>query len=315
MLNRRHLRIKVLQALYSWFQVGEQDYAKGEKELLKSIDKIYDLYLYYLLFFGELHRHALNKIEESRNKKLPRPEDLNPNTKFVDNKVLLLLSESAALEIASKNRKIYWNTEQELVRKVFNEIRKSEVYEKYMNDPGRMFDQDKDFLVAVFKEFIANSEALLAYFEELSISWLDDIDLVCGAVIKTIKGLQETDDAHWKLMPLYKDEEEDMAFVKQLFRKTIMNDVETESQISNKTENWELERIAAMDMLLMKMAINEAREFSTIPVKVTLNEYIEISKFYSTPKSNSFINGILDKVFAELKNSGAIKKVGRGLIE
>ena len=315
MLNRRHLRIKVLQALYAWFQVGDSDYALAEKQLMKSIDRIYDLYLLYLLLFNELQVHAANKIEEALVKKLPRPEDLNPNRKFVDNKILTLLSSNIQLQTEAKNRKLYWNNEQDLIRKIFNDIRNSEQFEKYMNDPGRMFDQDKEFILAAFKEYIANSESLLNHLEESSISWMDDIDMVCSAVLKTIKAVNEGDDATLKLMPLYKDAEEDSNFVKVLFRKTVMNDTITQDLISAKTENWEMERIASMDMLLMKMAINEAKEFSSIPTKVTLNEYIEISKFYSTPKSNGFINGILDKIFIELKSSGEIKKVGRGLIE
>jgi N utilization substance protein B len=205
--------------------------------------------------------------------------------------------------------------DQDLVRKIFNDIRNSELYTKYMNDPGRGFDMDQDFLVHLFKEEIANSETLLNHLEEMSINWMDDIDLVCSTVIKTIKGFNPNSDEFAKLSPLYKDPEDDEKFVRDLFKRSVILNEETEALISSKTENWELERIASMDMLLMKMAITEVLEFSTIPVKVTLNEYIEISKFYSTPKSNGFINGILDKVFLQLKTDNRIKKIGRGLLE
>jgi N utilization substance protein B len=282
---------------------------------MKSIDKIYDLYVLYLLFLVDIRQHAINKIEEGRNKKLPRPEDLDPNTKFVDNKVLELLSDNRNLLAESSKRKLNWMRDQDLVRKIFNDIRNSELYTKYMNDPGRGFDMDQDFLVHLFKEEIANSETLLNHLEEMSINWMDDIDLVCSTVIKTIKGFNPNSDEFAKLSPLYKDPEDDEKFVRDLFKRSVILNEETEALISSKTENWELERIASMDMLLMKMAITEVLEFSTIPVKVTLNEYIEISKFYSTPKSNGFINGILDKVFLQLKTDNRIKKIGRGLLE
>jgi transcription antitermination protein NusB len=315
MLNRRHLRIKVLQALYAWFQIGETDFAKGEKELMTGINRIYDLYVYYFLMFGELVTHASNKIEEARSRKLPTKEDLHPNMRFVENQLFAKIIQNKALQAEAQKRKINWNNEQDLVRKVFGEIRNTREYEAFMNEPSSTFERDKEYAISLFKDQIANSEALLNYFEEQAISWLDDIDLVCGAVIKSIKSFDANSDEFTKLMPLFKDEEEDKHFVKELFKKTIVQSDAHEALISSKTENWEMERIAAMDMLLMKMAITEVREFPTIPIKVTLNEYIEISKFYSTPKSNGFINGILDKVFIELKGTGDIKKVGRGLIE
>jgi len=300
--------------LYSYFNNGDNDFVKGEKDLLTSLSKIYDLYLYYLTFFEELVIHAGNKLEEARNKKLPTHQDLNPNLRFIENRVLKKLLTNAAIKNESSKRKISWQTEQDLVKKVFSEIRKSELFHNYMVLPQSTFEEDQDFVVAAFKDHIANSEHLLNHFEEKSIFWLDDIDLVCASVIKTIKGMTEGAKKD-PILPLYKDEVEDSKFVKELFRKVITGNEDSEKLISSKAANWELERIALMDMLLMRMAITEAKEFPTIPTKVTLNEYIEISKFYSTPKSNGFINGILDKVFTELKKSGGIKKVGRGLIE
>lgn len=315
MINRRHLRIKVLQALYSWFQSGDGDYGKSERELMKNIDKIYELYLLYLLLLSDLQTIASNRIEDGKAKKLPTRQDLEPNLKFVENPVLELISKNKSLQAEAHRRKLSWGPEMDMLKKIFQEIRNSDVFAKYMDDPGRNFVDAQEFVVTIFKDFVANSEALQNWLEEVNIHWLDDIDLVCAAVIKTIKGFQEKSDEFIRLLPLYKDPEEDEKFVKDLFRKTIMNSAETEALISSKTDNWELERIASMDMILMKMAITEVSEFSTIPVKVTLNEFIEISKFYSTPKSNGFINGILDKVFAQLKSEGKIKKIGRGLIE
>ncbi|MFZ5554271.1 MAG: transcription antitermination factor NusB [Bacteroidota bacterium] len=314
MLNRRHLRIKVLQSLYSYFNAGDNDYVKSEKELLASISKIYDLYLYYLTFFEEIVVHASNRIEESRNKKLPTREDLQPNLRFVENRVFTKLVSNPAIKSEASKRKISWQKEQDIVRKVFSAIRQSELYNQYMVVPQSSFEEDQEFAAAIFKDYFANSEQLLNFFEEQSIFWVDDIDMVCAAVIKTIKSTTDGNKAD-AILPLYKDETEDAKFVKDLFRKVTTGNDEAEKLISEKAANWELERIALMDMLLMKMAITEAIEFPTIPTKVTLNEYIEISKFYSTPKSNGFINGILDKIFAELKKTGGIKKAGRGLIE
>ena len=315
MLNRRHLRIKVLQALYSWFQGDDGDFTKGEKNLFSSIDKIYDLYLYYLLIFEELLFIANNRIEEARNKKLPSKEDLNPNMRFVNNTVLKAISINKVLRAESQKRNINWTRDQEMARKIFNEIRESDAYKKYILTNENELESDIKFITEVFTEFIANSEGLQNELEEKSISWVDDIDLVCNTVIKTIKNIKSENDENMPLVALYKDIEEDKDFVKNLFKKTIIQSEENENFIKQKTTNWELDRIAAMDMLLMKMAITEAREFPSIPTKVTLNEYIEISKFYSTPKSNIFINGILDKVISELKSNGKIIKSGRGLIE
>lgn len=315
MLNRRHLRIKVLQALYSWFQGSDGEYGRAEKELMKNIDRIYDLYLMYLLLLTDIRTMASNRIEEGRNKKLPTKADLEPNMKFVENKVLAILDNNKALMAETHKRKLSWGNEMDMLRKMFTEIRNSELYIQYMGKTGASFEEEQEFIVNLFKDFIANSESLQNHLEEKSINWMDDIDLVCATVIKTIKGLKETSDEYTTLSPLYKDEEEDEKFVRDLFKKCVLNSESTEALISSKTENWELERIASMDMLLMKMAITEVLEFPTIPVKVTLNEYIEISKFYSTPKSNGFINGILDKVFLQLKSDGKIRKIGRGLIE
>lgn len=309
------MRIKVLQALYAYLQKEDGDFALGQKDLLKSIDRIYELYIRYLTLFDDVLKFAVNRIEEGKKKKVPRPEDLNPNLKFVENKVLVLLSESRKVMAEAQKRKINWMGEAELIRKTYTTIKNSPEYIDYMAKPGSTFKEDQEFMVKIFKEYIANSEDILNHFEEMSIQWMDDIDLVCGSVIKTINSLKENSDEYFDLLPLYKDPGEDEQFVKDLFRKTLVNGSETEEMISTKASNWETERIAAMDMLLMKMAITEVKEFPTIPVKVTLNEYIEISKFYSTPKSNIFINGILDKSFAELKSKGEIRKVGRGLIE
>lgn len=314
MLNRRHLRIKVLQTLYAYFQSKDEDYGKAERELMTSIDRIYDLYVYLLLSFSELKSIGEQRMANAAKKIRPTEEELHPNRKFVDNQFIALIEGSAELRKQSEARKVNWMgaEEQEMFKKMFKAIRESETYFEFMNNGESGLEEDRAFLLALFKTEIANFPQLYTYFEDKSIHWLDDIDLACSMVMKTIKGYNE-EDAHFGILPLYKDEEDEKYFVKVLLRKSIMMEKENEQLIDELTQNWEVDRIAKMDVFLMGMAITEMQEFSNIPTKVTLNEYIEISKFYSTPKSNGFINGILDKAIVRLQNDGKINKVGRGL--
>ncbi len=315
LLNRRHLRIKVLQALYAYQQSENHTIIKGEKELFHSIDNIYELYFRLLSIFGELRRQAELRIEENSNKLRPSKEDLNPNSRFVDNKALVLLDESKNIAAYIKYYKIMWSQEEVMLRKLFTSLTQTEEYEAYMAAESTDFNTDKEILTKLFKKYIANHPALHEYLNELSIYWQDDLDLVCVMVLRTIKDLKESDNDFFEVMPLYKDEEEDSEFAKLLFSQAVRFQEGHFGLIDAKAGNWELERIAIMDRLIMNLALTEARQFPNIPLKVTLNEYIEISKFYSTPKSNGFINGILDKIFAEMKADGTISKSGRGLIE
>ncbi len=313
MLNRRHLRVKVLQALYAYYQSTDAKATISEKELFKAVDRIYELYIYLLLTFEELQRQGERRLEEGKNKMRPTDEDLNPNRKFVDSQIIEILTKHEGLRKHSEDLKINWvgDEKQELFRKMYLDMREGETYFEYMNNDQKGFEEDKAFMVALFKADIANYEPLYNFFEELSIHWLDDIDLVCSMVLKTIKSFEE--EGSNPILPLYKDEEDEQKFIRELLRKTIAMDSENELLIDELTSNWELDRIARMDIILMKMAITELQIFNNIPTKVTLNEYIEISKFYSTPKSNGFINGVLDKAIDRLEGQGMIQKAGRGL--
>lgn len=316
MLNRRHLRVKALHNLYAAFQSGKLEMLKGEKDLLGGIEKVYDLYLYFLLLVQEVTEQALQEIEIAKVKKLPTPQDLNPNMRFVENKVAKLIASNIELHKKCANKKIAWNDEPEMIKKFFHLIKNDEKYKLYMSPDSPIgFEEDKKIWLHIIKELMFDFEPFQFYFEEKSIIWIDDFNIVYTAVIKTIEEFKPEDNENKSLSSLYKDEEDDRKFVLELFRKTILNDKENEIAISNHTENWEVERIAMMDVLLMKMAITEAVTFSNIPIKVTLNEYIELSKNYSSPKSKVFINGVLDKVFDLYKKEGKIKKAGRGLIE
>ena len=315
MLNRRHLRIKVLQMLYSYFNDEDStDIQLAEKNLLNSIERIYDLYIYLLLSFPVVREVALNKQDERKKKLRPTKEDLYPNLKFVDNKIISLIIDSVDLSQLSENRKINWDNDEkrEIYRKIFIEIEKSEVYFEHMNNDEKGFEADRNFLIQLFKAEIANSPLIYDFFEDEDIHWMDDIDLACSMVIKTIKNTKEDT---FDIMPLYKANDDEKAFICTLLKETIKKDAENELMIENLVENWEFERIAKMDVLLLKMAITELQCFETIPTKDSINEYIEISKYYSTPKSNVFINGILDKSVNLLSKENKINKSGRGLIQ
>ena len=315
MLNRRHLRIKVLQALYAYFQSDEDNFRRTENEMLNAIERIYDLYLYLMLTFEELANIEERRLEELKVKIRPSESDMNPNKKFVENSVFKMLSENKSLRRAAEENKVNWigDENQEMFRKVMGYIRESESYFAYMNNVEIGFEADLEFTMALFKSEIANSELIYHFFEEKSIQWMDDIDLACSMVLKTLKGFQMNEVN--EIMPLHKDEKDEKEFVQILLRKTIDRDQENLKLIDELTKNWDLDRIAKMDIIIMKMAITELQEFNSIPKKVTLNEYIEISKFYSTPKSNAFINGILDKAIDRLEKDNKIQKIGRGLMD
>jgi len=315
MLNRRHLRVKVLQNLYAHFQSGEKNYVRTEQNLFASIERIYELYIYFITSFIELKNVAERRIEDNKKKIRPTKQDMNPNLKWVQNVILQKIESDTILQHITDKKKINWlgDEKQEIIRKMFLHIRDSETYFEHMNNNLSGFEADKEFAIELFKTEIANFEALYDYFEELHIDWLDDIDLACNMVVKTIKNLESPQD-NLRILNLYTDEDADREFVRELLRKTIAMNKENETLIQELTQNWEIDRLAKTDVILLKMAITELQVCKTIPVRVTLNEYIEISKYYSTPKSNVFINGILDKAILTLEDNNKITKIGRGLV-
>ena len=314
MLNRRHLRIKVLQILYAFFQSKEIDVVKAQNELLLSVERMYDLYLYLLLTIPELKRAAETNNENRKNKLRPNESDLLPNLKWVENSLVLKIEESKELNKVSSARKVNWlgAENQEIFRKMFLQVKDSETYFEFMENGLKDFEEDKKFALALFKNEIINSEFLHNYIEDKSIYWLDDIDLCCSMALKTLK--TAAPDKEISILSLYKEDDDEKEFILNLCRNTIEMDVENEKLIEILAVNWEVDRIAKMDVLLLKMALVELQTCSSIPTKVTMNEYIEISKFYSTPKSNLFINGILDKAISQLTKEKKIKKSGRGLV-
>ena len=312
MLNRRHIRIKVLQAFYAFFQSNNEDVLKGEKELFHSIEKIYDLYVFILMLFPSLKRQALIQIEEAKRSEYLRQDIHILKTGFIDNQLVDLIEQSKVLQKISKDRKINWegDVENDLTKKIFKEVYQTDNYKNLLQSESNSFNDDKNALVQLYKKEICNLEKLHHFFDEKSVYWQDDLDHVSSMILKTLKSI--TKDQELEILPLWKEDEYE--FTQNLFRKAVLQKEENDAVLQTYSKNWEKERLATMDSLLMNLAMTEALEFSSIPIKVTLNEYIEISKFYSTPKSNSFINGILDRIFEDYKKDGKLVKRGRGLI-
>jgi N utilization substance protein B len=271
-----------------------------------------------LSFLVEVAEVALKVQDDAKQKHLPSKEELKTNCQFRDNKIISMIADNIDFNSKIDQKKIQWNEGAEIVRKTFTTFRNTEAYQNYANLSEVSFQDDKNILLYFFENQIIDSELLLNYYEERSIYWVDDLDLVNYTLHKFIKAFKdntEITDTFSIFLFNETDEKEDHDYVVNLFKKTISNEGGYEKLISEKTKNWEVERIAMMDVLLMKMAICEVLEFSNIPIKVSLNEYIEISKLYSTPKSKIFINGILDKIVEELAENKKIKKVGRGLMQ
>jgi N utilization substance protein B len=298
-----------MQALYSFFQHEKASPAQFEKELFKSIDKIYELYLSILLLFNDLHHVSMVIIDENKNKRLPNQHDLNPSLKFVNNSLLQSLSQNQDLKKQIEKRKISWQNDFDVVRKIYNEIRNGELYKNYMASGEQNTEEDKNFLISVITDHLSQNEVLTSLFEDKNIHWADDSFVAFNSVIRNFEAFE----GEFKLMPLLKDEKDDMDFMSDLFNKTILYKQSFEELIDKHTKNWELERIANMDMLLMEMALTEILHIPNVPVKASLNEYIDISKEYSTPNSKTFVNGVLDKIIGELKRENKIVKAGRGL--
>jgi N utilization substance protein B len=319
MVGRRYYRIKVLLALYAWFQGGEHRIEVAEKNLLQGIDKFYELYFLLFSFFLEITDFYRRRTEDAKNKFLPSAEELSPNKKFLENRVLARIIQNKDLQRHCNRYKFSWTEEQDMIRKVFLKMRNSKDMKEYLNSENSSFKEDKDIVYKLFRKFIARSSELQFYCEERSIHWTSDYDLAALFIQKTIQLIPEEfpEEADFSSL-LNKEEDSDPAdeqrFILELFRTTIFHSEEFEKMIEGKTKNWEIDRIALTDIILIKMALTELIHFPTIPIKVTLNEYIDISKNYSTPKSKLFINGILDKLVETLTSEEKIKKRGRGLM-
>ena len=319
MLYRRHLRIKALQALYSFYTGGSDDLVKGEKELLNSISKVYELFIWQLSFMVEVKRFAAIRLEENKKKFYPTEEDLNPNLKFVNNRVLNYIENNKDFQRKEELYKVNWAGEQNMIRKFNKEMRESEYFEKYMNNKKDSLEDDKLFMLKFVDLQLSRFDLLRSFYEEKSVYFTDGYDLVNILLIKFVDTLSNKNDELSALPEIYKaspaQSNDDKDFLRKLYRKVILENDELNEILKNRTKNWDYNRIPLMDLLLLKMAIIELTEMPTVPVKVTLNEYIELAKYFSTTKSKTFVNGVLDKLIRNFNEDGKIKKLGRGLVD
>ena len=313
MINRRLLRIKALLALYAFNRRENDDLAQAETELTFSIGKTYELYHYLMMLVLEVADIASEKIDQALQKRMPAPEDLNPRRRFTDNLIIAQLRNNLAFKNYISSKKLSWVNYPHIPRIMYNKMLAWEVYEEYMQSEEHNYSSDKKFIIRLITGLFANSEDLNANLEEQSIYWNDDMEYVIAMIEKTLKKFKSDSGEKASLMPLFKNED-DEEFVNRLFRKAVLNFKKSSELIDKNTTNWEVERIALMDILVMQLAITEILEFPEIPVKVTLNEYIEIAKYYCTSKSSTFVNGILDNIVKEIREQGLFNKTGRGLI-
>lgn len=312
MISRRVLRTKALQTLYAQFQSEDRSIAKAEKELLHSINKSYELFHLLLLIPVELARHADNKIETARLRLAPSHEDLHPNLRYVRNRAVAAISESESFRDNLRTLGSSWANAPEIVKSIYADMLGWDIYQQYMESADDSFETDKQFLIKLFDRLIKNEEQLYLNLEEQSIYWNDEVEFLISIATKTIKDLEP--DTPAVIPPLFRADD-DREFVLRLLRKSIANHAEHYKLIEKLADNWDVERIAYLDILIMNLAITEFEEFPSVPVKVSLNEYIELAKMYSTTRSGIFVNGILDKAIEQLRADGAIKKAGRGLVD
>jgi N utilization substance protein B len=315
MLNRRHLRVKALQVLYSYQQSQVKEILPYEKALLQSVDKVYEMYIWLLSLLIEVADYSIIDAKERANKFLPSEEDLNASVKIQNNLFIASLKQNPEYLAAVKKYKISWDFDPEVRKSIFITLKASEEYNTFLGLTDHTIQKDKDIIKFIFKKLILKSPGIEQIFEEKFINWSVDKDVLQALVAKTFKNFSSVNPDENKLAEICPNWDEDKSFLVELLKKVISFEKEYQELIAQKTKNWDSERIALMDTLLMRMAITELIHFSTIPVKVTMNEYIEISKEFSTPKSNSFINGILDKILADLKSAGKLRKTGKGLLE
>lgn len=309
MLTRRQIRIKTFQALFAYHH-APLDITAGVSNLMKSFEVIYDLYLFELKGLKELRDANIELIERRKQKVKPTYEDLYPNLRFVNNKILLHLSENEKLQYLFDKRKIYWGDDRELIQRIFQNLTKSDVYKKYMNGTSEL--NDLEFILSIYSSSFANNDLMHQLYEDKNIHWSEELEASQMMVCQTLQNIWE--DKSEIVVELFRDDS-DREMAEKLYRKTIENDDFFEQMILKKISNWEPERVNISDMILMKMALCEFMYFEEIPVKVTINEYLDIAKLYSTPKSRIFINGIIDKIALELTEQKIIIKTGRGLLQ
>ena len=306
MINRELIRIKVVQLTYAYYQNGSKNIDSAEKELIFSLSKAYDLYIYMLALIVGITQEARRHLEVAQSR--AQREGLEqPSQKFVYNRFALQLEKNRTLQELVETQKKNWSDEPEFLKKIYTQITESQVYQDYMASPEDSYDADRELWRKLYRTLIENNEDLDSLLEEQSIYWNDDKEIVDTFVVKTIKRFEEKNDAHQELLPEY-DSEEDKEYARKLFRASIMHADEYQRFMSDASRNWDFSRLAYMDIVIMQIAIAEMLTFPSIPINVTINEYMEIAKLYSTPRSAGYINGMLDAIARHLIKSGHLLK-------
>ena len=307
MINRVLIRLKIVQIIYAYYQNGGKNLDTAEKELFFSLSKAYDLYNYLLLLMVEVTTQANKKLNAAKNKLIPTKEELFPNTKFVENRFIAQLEVNKQLLDFAGNQKKTWENEADFVKSLCEQIMESDIYKEYMASETSSYEEDREVWRKIYKKIIFNNAELDQVLEDQSLYWNDDKEIVDTFVLKTIKRFEEKNGAKQELLPEFKDDE-DQDFARRLFRRAILNSDYYRHLISENTKNWDLDRVAFMDVIIMQIALAEVLSFPNIPVSVSLNEYVEIAKLYSTPKSGGFINGTLDGIVNQLKKENKLTK-------
>ena len=311
MLSRRLLRVKVAKNLYAHLKSGSENLRASEKNLVESIDRAYDLYFQMLSLIVEVAHYAEGRQELAKQKKLPTYEDLNPNRRFVDNAVIALIANSDSVNDVLAERKLGWTNQYDTIKDVYNRLIETEFYKKYMSASVSTFTDDRKF-VEEFFQWLESDEQLAEVITEMSILWADDYGFALYLALRTVQHVKRS-HTEVKVLPKFKSED-DLDFAKRLFIKSLVDYEDNQAVVDRYSKNWDVERVVFMDSLIISIAIVELTQFDSIPVKVTLDEWIDIAKYYSSPTSSNFVNGVLDKVVAEFTEQGLISKSGRGLL-
>jgi N utilization substance protein B len=308
MINRILIRIKIVQLVFAYYKSGEKEYKIAEKELFYSIEKTYELYFYLLLLAVEVTRFARLRIDNAMHKYRPTDQELDPNRRFANNLFILQLEKNEVFNRYVAAKKLSWTDHPEVIKSLYDTMINSSLYEEYMHSEENNYEEDKELWKKFFRHDILASDLLDSTLEEQNIYWCTELDFVVSFILKTIKRFDQDKDEKQSLLPMY-NHEDDKEFAKKLFSDTLQHGEENRKLIDEFTKNWELDRIAYMDVVIMMVALAELQGFPTIPINVTLNEYIELAKQYSTEKSATFVNGVLDKIVEHLRQEGQLIKV------
>lgn len=319
MLNRRILRIKTFKVLYSCVLSGNMSLTEAKSQLELSCEATRDLYLFMLGIVSPLTGIARERIESARKKLKPTEEDLNPNMKFADNALAVLLDNDPDFTKIFKKKKFSWEQYDLVLKKILTSVTSRRYYAEYMASPEKSLVQDCRLFTRIFEEEFVENPDIEQILEDMSIYWNDDLAYALTYVCKTLSSLAKGE--RWTLPPLYQSDmkndpslESDKAFVMKLLQGAVAGYEKYSALVASSVSNWDNERIAGTDMALIVLGLVEACSFPTIPVKVSINEYVEISKYYCTPKSRIFVNGLLDRLINDLRNEGKIVKTGKGLL-